>query len=501
MSDAQGRSPGAGVHNVAGRTLELARNVERLVQGTPYVGRAKAIVERLDGPMRVAIAGRVKAGKSTLLNALVGERLAPTDAGECTRVVSWYRHGTGYRVAAVLPSGDQRELSFSRDDGALDVQLGGLSERDVTALEIQWPASALKQVTLIDTPGLASINDDNSRRTRDFLEHDESNPTDADAVIYLMRHLHRSDVEFLDAFMDRSVTAASPVNAVAVLSRADEIGSCRLDAMESAGRIVERYRNDESVQRLAATVVPMAGLLAETGLTLRESEAADLRALASTPDDVLQRMLLAADTFCDLHASDLTVEARRNLLDRLGMFGVRVAVGEVRAGRATAAQLGPRLVEISGLGELRRVIAHHFLPRARVLQARSALAAVRGLARELRSVHAAIAGQIDRHAEQMEASAVEFGQMRAAHLIATGLVRVNDGERRELQRLLLGDGTPQALGLDAAAGPDNVRAEALRAVSRWRARASDPLADPRLVEVAEVAARTGESLYAAATPR
>jgi hypothetical protein len=313
-----------------------------------------------------------------------------------------------------------------------------------------------------------------------------------------MRHLHRSDVEFLDAFMDRSVTAASPVNAVAVLSRADEIGAGRLDAMESARRIADRYRNDGMVHGLAATVLPMAGLLAETGLTLLESEAAALRSLASTPDDVLERMLLGADELCADHASDLPVDVRRGLLDRLGMFGLRVAVREVRAGRTTAAQLGPKLIEVSGLGELRRVIAEHFLPRARVLQARSALAAVRALARELRSVHAPIADQIDRHAERLEAGAVEFGQIRAAHLVAAGLVRVSEGERRELERLLLSRGGPVALGLDDTAGTDRVRSEALRAVTRWRTRAADPLADPRLVEVAEVAARTGESLYAAA---
>ena len=34
----------------------------------------------------------VKAGKSTLLNAMLGERIAPTDAGECTRLVTWYRY-------------------------------------------------------------------------------------------------------------------------------------------------------------------------------------------------------------------------------------------------------------------------------------------------------------------------------------------------------------------------------------------------------------------------
>jgi tRNA U34 5-carboxymethylaminomethyl modifying GTPase MnmE/TrmE len=36
---------------------------------------------RLREPLRLAIAGMVKAGKSTLLNAIIGEEIAPTDAG------------------------------------------------------------------------------------------------------------------------------------------------------------------------------------------------------------------------------------------------------------------------------------------------------------------------------------------------------------------------------------------------------------------------------------
>ena len=53
--------------------------------------RDKIERRRLDLPVQVAIAGKVKVGKSTLLNALVGEELAPTDASECTRIVTWYR--------------------------------------------------------------------------------------------------------------------------------------------------------------------------------------------------------------------------------------------------------------------------------------------------------------------------------------------------------------------------------------------------------------------------
>ena len=83
-----------------------------------------ATLRRLDEPMRVAIAGRVKAGKSTLLNALVGEELAPTDAGECTRIVTWYRDGPTYQVVVHPLEGEPTPRPFERVSGAIQVNLG-----------------------------------------------------------------------------------------------------------------------------------------------------------------------------------------------------------------------------------------------------------------------------------------------------------------------------------------------------------------------------------------
>ncbi len=408
------------------QVLGVAHRLEAAAPTPQIAAEARAVVERLQGPLRVAIAGRVKAGKSTLLNALVGERLAPTDAGECTRLVSWYKRGPTYQVTARCRDGQAQQLAFTRAGGALDIKLGSLAEKDIESLEVTVPTSALESITLIDTPGLASINDENSRRTRDFLEHDADRPGDADAVVYLMRHAHRSDIAFLDAFMDRNVTAASPVNAVAVLSRADEIGAGRLDAMASSGRIAQRYQENAELRALCSAVTPMAGLLAETGLTLREEEVANLRMLAAGDPAALELMLMSADQFCDVSASELTVEARRSLLQRLGMFGVRLAVGEIRAGRGTtAATLGPILVEHSGLGALRKLIAGEFMPRARILQARSAIVALRLITRSVAAADPALAAAIDRELEQVESSTVEFAQLRAAHLIRSGSVRVN----------------------------------------------------------------------------
>src|SRR5690606_9404239 len=139
-----------------------------------------------------------------------------------------------------------------------------------------------------------------------------------------------------------------------------------------------------------------------------------------------------------------------------------------------------------------------FLPRARVLQARTAVQGLRELAVRLHDIDPAAATRLDREVEQIEASTVDFARLRAAHLVASAAVSFADAERAELERLLLGSSPAAALGLPPAASPDAVRDAALAAITRWRTRAGDPLANPAFVEVCETAARTCESFYAAA---
>ncbi len=161
------------------RLLDEAESVLR----EPYVTRIPELRARLDGPLRVAIAGKVKAGKSTLLNALVGENVAPTDASECTRVVTWYRNSHVYRVTAAMFEGPPVELRFRRSERALEVDLEGRPADAIQYLDVEWPSARLEDIVLIDTPGLASISDDVSRRTERFLASDEEGPGVADAVI------------------------------------------------------------------------------------------------------------------------------------------------------------------------------------------------------------------------------------------------------------------------------------------------------------------------------
>src|SRR3954463_8710066 len=78
---------------------------------------------RLDQPLRVAFAGRLKAGKSTLVNAVVGRRIAPTEAGECTRVGTGFRYGTAARGDVGRRGGPRTSLPLDAD-GMVPRRLG-----------------------------------------------------------------------------------------------------------------------------------------------------------------------------------------------------------------------------------------------------------------------------------------------------------------------------------------------------------------------------------------
>src|SRR5690625_5080232 len=112
----------------------------------------------LTQPLRVALVGSVKAGKSTLLNGLLGERIAPTDSRECTRIVTCYHYGTTPSVTARMRDGQIISIPTRRQKERLELDLDGLSPEDVEQLDVYWPAPGLQGITLIDTPGVASIS-------------------------------------------------------------------------------------------------------------------------------------------------------------------------------------------------------------------------------------------------------------------------------------------------------------------------------------------------------
>jgi GTPase SAR1 family protein len=490
---------------VSGRLLEQTRSLLEAA-ADHYRGDATALERlraqraRLDEPLRLAVAGMVKSGKSTLLNAIIGEEIAPTDAGECTKVLIWYRHGRSPRVTMHLRDGGERNLPVRRVDGRLQIDLEPDTPEQVERIVVEWPSKRLEDVTLIDTPGIGSLSTDISARSAAFLAP-EASASSADAIIYLTRHMHSADLGFLAAFHDPSVTPSRTVNAIAVLSRADEIGAGRIDALLSARAIADRYRSDGTLRSLALDVVPVAGLLAQSARTLRESEFDALRRLARLGREARERMLVSVDRFVRADAPvDVSPEDRRVLLDRFGMFGIRISTVSIRAGHDDASALADELYRRSGLDDLVRLVGGQFRSRADVLKSSSALVSLRALLAERPPAAAAfIASAIER----LEANAHELRELSLLSAARTSGIGLPPEQAAEAERLVGGAGTdlPARLAIPEEAGAEDLHGAATDALRRWRGLAGSPLLDRTAAEACDVVIRTCEALVVAAGPQ
>ena len=387
-------------------------------------------------------------------------------------------------------------MPFRRDGGALDIDLGPLAPDQVRRLTVAWPSRALEDLTLVDTPGLGSATVTTSQATVRFLT-DADGVDEVDAVCYLLRHVHADDVRFLEAFHDDDLAHATPVNALGVLSRADEVGVARLDALDSARRIADRWSQDPRLRRLCQEVVPVAGLVAQAGATLLEDEHRALAALATLPADDLEALVLSAERFTaeDLGPAEVLPLVRRHLLDRLGLFGVRLAIDLLRRGEVdSATALARALVDRSGIGELRRLLTTRFAGRADVLTARTALAGLDDLLqhRPPPAGAEALAAEI----EAITAGAHDLAELRLLTALRTGAVAFGDADRQRAERLLEETAPAARLGLDDEVGDDAVRAAALDELGRWQRRSESPLATPEAAEAARTLARTCEGVLA-----
>lgn len=450
---------------------------------------------RLDEPLRVALAGSLKAGKSTLLNALVGQDIAPTDATECTRVVTWYRSGSTPSVTARYGGGRSLNVPVQRREGRLTFDLGRLTADQVDRLDVEWPASALAQTTIIDTPGTSSLSRDVSARTLELLTP-ENSASGADAVVYLMRTLNATDVQFLRQIGAHVGGESGPLGVIGVVSRADEVGAGRVDAMMSARDVAARFAAELELTGLCQAVVPVAGLLALGARTLRQSEFAAFEALAQASADELQLAMLSADRFAR-EDIPLPVDAhtRAQLVDRFGLFGIRMAIALIRLGVRDSPSLAAELVSRSGLDELRQVIDVQFGQRADQLKTHSALVSLKRVLTARPGPETAVLLDAT---ERLLSDVHGFQELRMLGRLRSTEVALDDDELAELQRLIggFGIGTAHRLGLSDADDVEKQRAVALAAVRKWRARAEHPLLDQFTARACLVAARSAEGVLA-----
>jgi hypothetical protein len=442
---------------LAREALEVAQRVAEQHDDAQLRAHVDECEARLLGPLRVALAGKVKAGKSTLVNAFLADELAPTDAGECTMVTTWYQHGRTPATRVVATDGTVRELPFRRQEGRFVVGLGGLEPDRVTRVEVDWPSPFLQQLTLIDTPGIDSITTEASDRTTRLLLGEER-ATSVDAVIYLMRHRHAVDLTFVGELARNAPDEHGAATTLVVLSRADELGGGRIESLISAQDIARSYAEEPLLKAHSLGVVPVAGLLAQGARTFRQDDFDVLSALTGVDRDERDAMLISADRYTRVGAGG-TPEQRAALVRRVGLFGLRLGAALIRQGFATPGDLAAELGRRSGLGEIEEVLREHFVPRSRIFIARNALATLEAAAGQCTEpARAELLRACDRFWAAGSHGLVEMGTLlRLREASPEGL---DPQQREQALRILGGAGTSarQRVGVGADAGAEEALA-------------------------------------------
>ena len=192
----------------------------------------------------LVVLGEFNHGKSTFVNALLGQAVLPTGITPTTAVLAHLSHGPVLRAELVLESGARQPIDparlgdFATVEGLAVNPAAPRGEGDLALhhIDVQVPAPVLEgRLTIVDTPGVNDINEQRAEITYGYIPR-------ADAALFLLdgtQILTASERQFLEERILRS----SRERLIFVIAKADLLDEAELAetvrfAREHLSRIV-----------------------------------------------------------------------------------------------------------------------------------------------------------------------------------------------------------------------------------------------------------------------
>lgn len=363
---------------------EFAEEVPQLLLRHPATAHLALRISELDLPsvlvsrFTVAVIGQMRAGKSTLVNALIGQRLAPVGITETTATINWFRHagasqqGT-FRVHWLDGSMEDRPLA---EAGAWIGQAE--NAKRTRALDFFAASEFLATANIVDTPGTRSTLEAHQTTTTDFLAERLEEETlrhggRADAVVYVVNPIAKADDdELLRWFSERTrLPGASAMNSIAVVQKWEQIRPNPLAKIED---LCDDMR--AQLEGKVCEVLPVSGILAlaavEAPLAVW-NQIGELAVGAST--EVFEDLTLSPTYFGDdLPGAPLDRAIRESLLAQLPWPVLSFALWLARRDRPTdGGALRAALLAVSNLDRLKELLCRRFFDLAGLIQAGTAL--------------------------------------------------------------------------------------------------------------------------------
>jgi Predicted GTPase len=195
--------------------------------------------------VRLAFLGQMKRGKSSLLNALLGENILPTGILPLTSVVTELRYATSPHADVQYRSGSLVEIAISEIAEYVTEAKNPGNRKQVLSLQLCYPSELLREgLVLVDTPGFGSTYSHNTASTLGYLAN-----VDAAVVVFSID----PPITELESNFIRDIRKDIP-HLIFVLNKIDLVSD---EEVETACR----FLRDELVNRLGLvdfSVFPLA---------------------------------------------------------------------------------------------------------------------------------------------------------------------------------------------------------------------------------------------------
>ena len=125
-----------------------------------------------EGRFYVACVGQFKRGKSTLLGALLGERILPTGVLPITTVPTVVRYGNSRSARVRFQGGSWKDIAPEELTQYVSEENNPENTKGVAGVEVFCPSPLLADgMSFVDTPGLGSVFAENTAATQAFVPH------------------------------------------------------------------------------------------------------------------------------------------------------------------------------------------------------------------------------------------------------------------------------------------------------------------------------------------
>ncbi len=157
----------------AGSRLRALKQIAAQAGAERILSEARELATRLaEGRFHLVCVGQFKRGKSTLLNALIGDAILPSGVIPVTSAITILRYGPERRARVRFASGREEQIDTADIVAYVSETENPENRKGVRTVEVFLPSPLLAEgMCLVDTPGIGSVFSGNAAVTREFVPH------------------------------------------------------------------------------------------------------------------------------------------------------------------------------------------------------------------------------------------------------------------------------------------------------------------------------------------